>query len=374
MNEGDLIYWVWLTEIKGIGPVLARSLLDVFKNPEKIYKANIEELLSVKKIGPMAAEYVMKSRNLKKAENILKKCTKSNINIITLNSLNYPIKAMHISEMPIILYNKGTLKENIQGIAIVGTRRCSEYAKNITIEVAEYLAQNNVPVISGMAKGIDSYAHTACLNNNGYTIAVLGSGVDICYPREHIKLIEKIIENGAVISQYPPGTPPNSVNFPKRNKIISGISEKVLVVEAGDKSGSLITAQYAKKYGKEIYVAPGNIYSPQSKGSNKLLVEGSKIYLKPPQLIQSMITLEEKLTLNTDKNSISEIENKFSKSLNYDQIEKLIIKTICKESKSLEELVLLFKDSKVDIIEKVSVMELEGKIKVFKGLVSAGKS
>ncbi|SHH79513.1 DNA-processing protein DprA [Clostridium grantii] len=191
----------------------------------------------------------------------MKKCINGNIDIITLNSFNYPIQAKNITEMPTILYCRGNLKENLQGLAIVGTRRCSEYAKKITVEAAVCLAENNIAVISDMAKGIDSYAHTACLNKNGYTVAVLGCGLDICYPREHIKLMERITEKGVLLSQYPPGIPPNSVNFPKRNKIISGISEKVFVVEAGENSGSLITAKYAKKYGKPIYVAPGSVYN-----------------------------------------------------------------------------------------------------------------
>lgn len=369
MKENELIYWIWLSEIKGIGPVLARSLLKKFNSPECVYNVEEDELLSINGIGTAVAKTIIGSKSLKDAEKILMNCNNKNIGIITKNSGNYPSEAKKIWEMPILFYYRGKIIKDLRGVGVVGTRRCSGYGKRITVEAVEFLSKNNIPVISGMAKGVDSYAHTACLNSGGYTIAVLGCGVDICYPREHLKLMEIILENGALISQYPPGTKPNAMNFPKRNKIISGISQKLLVVEAGEKSGSLFTVKYANKYEKPVYVVPGNIYSSQSKGTNKLLLKGTKIYLKPDMLLEGLeiskeSEYEEKNTIQNTKEN-----KKANKLLHYDKIEKLIIEAICKEPKSVEELIILFKDYDIDVIEKISIMELEGKVSVFGGMV-----
>lgn len=335
MNENELIYWIWLSEVKGIGPVLARSLLKKFKTPDCIYNAEEDELLSINGIGPLAAKNIMSSKSLKKAEEILRNCNNKNISIITKDCLNYPSEAKNIWEMPTLFYCRGNIRNNL----------------------------------SGMAKGIDSYAHTTCINSGGYTIAVLGCGVDVCYPREHIKLMQKILENGALISQYPPGTKPNAMNFPKRNKIISGIIQKLLVAEAGKKSGSLFTVKYANKYHKSVYVAPGNIYSSQSKGTNKMLLQGAKVYLEPDMLLTGLEILQE--SVYEQKNTIQNTKDdtKVEKLLHFDEIEKLIIEAICKESKSVEELIILFKDYNIDVIEKISIMELEGKISIFAGMV-----
>lgn len=164
MKENELIYWIWLSEVKGIGPVLARSLLQKFKTPNCVYNAEEDELLSINGIGPAVAKTIINSKCLKDAEKILRNCNNKNIGIITKDSEKYPSEAKQILEMPILLYCRGNIRKNLSGVGIVGTRRCSEYGKKITVEVTEYLSKNNIPIISGMAKGIDAYAHTACIN------------------------------------------------------------------------------------------------------------------------------------------------------------------------------------------------------------------
>lgn len=247
-----MIYWIWLTQIEGIGPVSQQLLLGKFQVPENIYRATMEELTGCKGIGKDKAGRILKARSLEQAKRILEKTEQLNIKLLTRNDLHYPEKAKMITDMPALLYYRGTIIEDSMGVAIVGSRRCTDYGKRIVTEASAFLARNGISVISGMAKGIDAYAHTVCLKEGGYTIAFLGNGPDICYPSEHQNLMERILENGAVISEYPPNTPPDKSYFPRRNRLISAWSHKVLVIEAGLNSGSLITAEFAEKLGREV--------------------------------------------------------------------------------------------------------------------------
>lgn len=348
-NYEDSLYWIWLSEIKGIGAVISKNLLNVFKTAKNIYNASKEEIMNLHGIGNSTAELILNSKSLHNAEHILNKCEKLNIDILTYENPLYPYEVKTIKKSPVILYYKGKIIENSLGVSIVGARRCTEYGKRVAVEAAEFLAKYNIPVISGMAKGIDGYAHTACLKNNGYTIAILGCGVDIFYPREHIKLMEKIIENGVVISQYPPGTKPESKHFPDRNRLISAWCKKLLVVEAGEKSGSLITAKFAKEQNRQVFAVPNSIYSNESIGANKLIEGGSLIYLKPSQLL-----LED-----YDKQIVNKSN---SKQTNLTSLERTIIDNIKDKDITLDELIIKLQQDKSQIIEIISVMELEGKV------------
>lgn len=348
-DKEDLIYWIWLSEIRGIGSVTSKALLNVFKTPQNIYKASKEEIMNLHGIGNATTELILNSKSLQKAEDILNKCEKLNIKILTYEDSLYPHEVKTIKKSPIILYYRGKIIENSLGVSIVGARRCTEYGKMVTVEAANFLAKHNIPVISGMAKGIDGYAHTACLKNNGYTIAILGCGVDICYPKEHKELMEKIIENGAVISQYPPGTKPESKHFPDRNRLISAWCKKLLLVEAGEKSGSLITAKFAKEQNRQVFAVPNCIYSSESVGTNKLIEEGSQIYLKPSQLL-----LED-----YDKQIINKSH---SKKTNLTSLEKTIIDNIKDKDITLDELIIKLQQDKSQIFQTISIMELEGKV------------
>ena len=348
-----MLYWIWLTQIKGVGPKRQRALLKEFKNPKNIYKANLEELLQRNGIGKSTAKAIMEQRSLEKAKIILDNVNELNIKLLTLNDPLYPSEAKSIEDMPILLYYKGKLIKNSMGVAIIGARRCSEYGKMVTNEAVAYLAKENIAVISGMAKGIDGYAHTSSIKAEGYTIAVLGNGLDICYPPEHIELMEKIIEKGAIISEYPPGTRPNPRHFPKRNLLISAWSYKILVVEAGVKSGALITANFGKQHGREVLAVPDNIYNKGSMGSNKLIHDGAKIYLHREQLlIENRYKCQQKVVDDT----INTLDN-------LDGLEKLIIEILSAEgSKTLEELSVLINMDQMELLGKLSFMELEGKV------------
>lgn len=350
----DYLYWIWLNELKGIGPITSKKLLNRFISPKRIYNALGSEIREVEGIGDKLTESIIKSKDLDSCKKILENCEKQNIGVVTYKEKQFPSNISKCSNTPILLYFKGDLLENISGVAIVGSRRCSDYGKQVTIEAARFLAENNIPVISGMAKGIDSYAHTACIKSDGYTIAFLGCGVDICYPKEHINLMESIIENGAIISEYPPGITASPQNFPNRNRLISACAQKLLVVEAGENSGALITAKYAKEQNKEIYAVPNNIYIKEGKGTNALISEGAKIYLDPNQLI-----------INSSIKFITE-----DKNIYINDEEKSILNIIKSKSATADEICILLKRNKASILDALFLMELDGKIKCVGGKYS----
>ena len=250
-----MIYWIWLSKVPQIGCHISRALLKKFHDPEHIYYAEYEQLLQIKGIGPKRAKLIYNTKCLSQAEKIMKNCHKHKIKIMTINDDIYPKKAKMFDDMPIILYYKGPPNSDLinkKSAAIVGSRRCSRQARQTAIDLAVTLSDKGITIVSGMAKGIDSYAQTACLKNEGYTIAVLGNGLDICYPIEHEKLMDQIEKNGMLLSEYEPGIKPQKVYFPRRNRIIAALSDEIIVVEAKKGSGALITAQYGENYHRKV--------------------------------------------------------------------------------------------------------------------------
>lgn len=245
-------YWIWLTQIPNIGPVLSNRLLEKFEDPVEIYKANEKSLRSVKGINMRHVESIKNARSLEKAEEILDKCQRQKISILTKENHQYPRKAKILEDAPVVLYYQGELKNLDHTVAIVGARRCNQEIKKKCVEITEKYICQGTTVVSGMAKGIDACAGTVCMNENGYTIAILGNGLDICYPSEHQPLMNKIREKGLLLSEYPPGTKPTRYNFPRRNRLISAWADEVIIIAPGKGSGSLITADYARKYGRKV--------------------------------------------------------------------------------------------------------------------------
>jgi DNA processing protein len=211
------------------------------------------------------------------------------VTLLTWLDEGYPRRLKEIDQPPPVLYVRGELTTKDEwAVAIVGTRKFTHYGQQAAEEVAAFLARNGVTVVSGLARGVDSIAHQAALDAGGRTMAVLGCGVDQIYPPENRKLAEAMMENGAILSDYPIGTPPEGVNFPPRNRIISGLSIASVIVEAGDKSGALITAQFALEQGRDVFAVPGSIFSPASKGPNRLIREGAHPLLSPEDLMQAL--------------------------------------------------------------------------------------
>ena len=211
---------------------------------------------------------------------------------IYINSDNYPERLRNIYDPPKKLYVLGNFKRlREKSIAIVGSRKATEYGKKVAFQISQELTKENINIVSGLAIGIDTYAHLGAISiqNQASTIAVLGSGIDEMYPKENTELARKIIQTGGcIVSEYPLGTKPNKINFPQRNRIISGLTEGVVVVEASEKSGSLITAEYGIEQGKEIFAVPGNIDNPLSKGTNQLIMDGAKMVLSSKEILEEI--------------------------------------------------------------------------------------
>lgn len=280
----NTVYDLWLNNLAGIGPYLIRNLLKYFMTPQNIYDASSYELIKVAGIGPKTANLILENKTLENAKILMDYCMANDIFMVSSSNPLYPQTLHKFSKAPTLLYVKGDLTplSFMETAAIVGARRCSNYGKETTTSLANSLSHKNMAVISGMAKGIDSYAHTAAIKSSGYTVAVLGTGPEKCYPSEHKQLMNRIIETGAIISEFPPNSKVPKQNFIKRNKLIAMLSDQIFVMEATINSGALYTAECGFKYGKEVFALPGNIYDPLSEGSNSLLAKGAKIYLPIP--------------------------------------------------------------------------------------------
>ena len=278
-------YWIWFSLIKNLGSRRKLKLLELYKNPEKIYFLTKEELLKIEGIGEETVKNIILSKNEKLINYHIKYMQENNIDIIHMYERNYPQILKEIYDPPVTLYIKGNKKIlNNKNIGIVGCRECTDYGKNAAKYFSYNLAKENINIVSGLAKGVDSYAHLGCLStdkenqNCGKTIAVVGNGLDMVYPKENIELANKIIKSGgAIISEYPCGTKPDKMNFPARNRIVSGISSGIIVVEAKEKSGTLITVDFALEQGRDVFVVPGNINSINSVGTNELIKQGAKM-------------------------------------------------------------------------------------------------
>jgi len=278
-------YWVGFNLVKGIGAVRLQALCNHFGDLALAWQAPADALQAAG-LSLKLAERVAQVRAGVDLDMYLDKVAAQGIEILTWDDEHYPPRLKEIDQPPPVLYIRGALKaEDSWAVAVVGTRRVSAYGRQVAEDLASFLATNGVTVVSGLARGVDGIAHQSALKAGGRTIAVLGCGVDRIYPPDHTQLAEKIMANGALISDYAPGTPPDASNFPPRNRIISGLSMATVVVEAGETSGALITAQFAIDQGREVFAVPGNILAPQSKGTNRLISQGARPMLSVRDLL-----------------------------------------------------------------------------------------
>jgi DNA processing protein len=281
-------FWVGFNMVKGIGAVRFQSLLNAFGDAASAWQASPQALRSAG-LGQKVIENLVGVRSQVELEKIWDQIMAQNIKVVTWEDETYPRRLKEIDQPPPVLYVLGDLlPEDEWAVAVVGTRRITSYGRQISEEVGGCLARSGVTVVSGLARGVDAVAHQATLNAGGRTIAVLGSGVDRIYPPEHRRLAEQIIERGAIVSDYPPGASPEAANFPPRNRIISGLSIAVVVIEAGVTSGALITAAFAADQGREVFAVPGNIRAPQSIGSNRLIQQGARPLLEVQEILESL--------------------------------------------------------------------------------------
>ena len=272
-------YWIWLSTIKGLGSRRKQILLNKYKTPERIYNLKKEEILKIKGFSEALAECIIDKENKENLKKQIDDIQEQNIKIITIKEKEYPQLLRTIYDYPVSIYVKGNEKIlNAPTIGIVGCRQSTAYGEKVAQYFAYNLSKRSINIISGLAKGIDSQSHIGAIKAKGITIGVIGSGLDIVYPKENQYLYDKIIrENGAIVSEYPLGVKPEKMNFPARNRIISGMSKGILVVEAKKKSGTLITVDFALEQGRDVYVVPGNIDEMNSVGTNDLIKQGAQM-------------------------------------------------------------------------------------------------
>ena len=287
-DTSELPFWVALNLVRGIGPARFRALLDFFGSAEAAWRAS-EEGLDAAGLDRRALASLLTARETLDPTAELERYHASGIQILTWDDPDYPTYLKEISDPPPVLSLRGSLVPQDQwSVAIVGTRRATAYGKAIARELAGELARNGVTIVSGLARGIDGIAHQAALAAGGRTLAVLGSGLNRIYPPEHRRLAGEVVESGALLSDFGPLTPPEPGNFPRRNRIISGISLGVLVIEAGERSGALITADLALEQGRDVLAVPGNINSRASVGPNRLIQQGAKLVTSAGDVLEEL--------------------------------------------------------------------------------------
>ncbi len=270
--------------------MLFKRLLDQFASPEAVFKAPLGQLLRVEGVGEKVARAIEKGPPRGQVERELRLLREIGGTVLTFRDALYPARLNEIYDPPPLLYVRGELKEaDDLALSIVGSRRTSPYGRAVTERMSQEIAQRGVTIVSGMARGIDSVAHWGAISGGGRTIAVLGCGIDVIYPPENRNLFGRIIEHGAILSEFPMGSPPEAIHFPRRNRIISGLSLGVVAVQANAKSGSLITAQYALEQGREVFAIPGNVGAEGSRGTNRLIREGAKLVESSDDILEEIL-------------------------------------------------------------------------------------
>ncbi len=281
-------FWIAFNHVPGIGPARLARLLEHFGDLEAAWEADEEELARAG-LDRRSLERLLETRRTLSLDRVVARLERLDAHVLTWADEDYPHLLREIPASPPVLYVRGTLlPEDAWALAVVGTRRMTTYGQEVTRRLVSELVQANLTIVSGLALGVDRQAHQVALESGGRTIAVLGSGIDRLYPASNRALARRIIEEGALVSDYPPGTPPDAANFPPRNRIISGLSLGTLVIEAGERSGALITARFAAEQGREVFAVPGSILSPGSRGTNQLIRDGATPVLEARDILEAL--------------------------------------------------------------------------------------
>ncbi len=285
----DLKYWLAFNYVNGIGPAKVQALLGAFGDLERAWHAGEGQLRDIG-FDARAIDSLREARQKLDLDTYAAKVAASGAQALTWESADYPALLRQIPAAPPVLFVRGAFAPvDDWAVAVVGTRRLSAYGRLVTHDLATALARNGITIVSGLARGIDGVAHRAALEADGRTIAVMGCGVDRVYPPEHRDLAHAIVDShGALVTDFPLGTEPSSINFPARNRLISGLSLGVLVIEAGERSGALITARFALEQDRDVFAVPGNINSPVSAGTNRLIQQGAKLVTRIEDILEEL--------------------------------------------------------------------------------------
>ena len=283
-----------LSQIEGLGNKAKKALLFHFGSAIRVFSCTEREVKGLLFLSDREKDALISGLKEPVPKNIIESLKSYEISFVTVKDSEYPALLLDVYNPPFIIFYRGTLpKANEECVAMVGARRCSAYGKKASLALSSLLAKNGISVVSGLALGIDGFSHEGALSQGGRTYAFLGCGVDLCYPASHEDLFERITKNGAVMSEFPPGTKPLKNNFPVRNRLISGLSKRVVIVEAAEKSGSLITEDFALEQGREVYVFPGRYDDPLSRGTNKLIYQGAGVILSPEEFVSDLLSIKD---------------------------------------------------------------------------------
>jgi DNA processing protein len=348
VSADELKYWVAFSGIPGIGRVRISQLKEYFGSLQDAWKAPQGKLkqagLDSRSIDALVA---LRPRISLDAE--MEKLERYRVKVLVCDDPLYPSRLKEIYDYPPVLYVRGNLPvQDEPCLAVVGTLRPTIYGRQVTEEIVADLARSKITVVSGLARGIDSVAHRAVLDAGGQTVAVFGSGLDIVYPGENAKLAQAIMEHGALVSEYPLGVKPKAENFPLRNRIMSGLSLGVLVVEAGERSGALITAHQAVEQNREVFAIPGSILSPASQGTNRLIQEGAKLVRNYTDILQEL-----NLSIVVQQAEIKE----FSPA---DEIESAILEQLTSEPNHIDEICRRSGLTMPEVSSTLAMLELKG--------------
>jgi len=359
MQNDSLKYLVALTRFPKIGPIRFKNLINFFNSTKRIWNANFSELKQAGLEEDIITEFLEKRKEIN-PDAEMEQMIKYGIGAIAIEDENYPKNLCEIYDPPFILYYKGNIKcLNGFNVAVVGSRKPTVYGRQAADLIAGGLAQNGIAIVSGMAFGIDTISHEATVKNNGQTIGVLGSGIDekSFYPKQNLRLMDEIIDkNGIIISEYPIGSPSLPQNFPHRNRIISGISLGVIVVEAAEKSGSLITAKFALDQNKEIFAVPGSIFSDLSAGPNNLIKMGAKPVSSAKDILDAL-SLNQAADFKESRNIIPDTAE-----------EKIILEHLTHNPLHIDELKRLTNLDIKTLSGVLTMMEMKGKTRNLGGM------
>lgn len=359
MND-KVIYDLWLTNLKGIGSIRQHAILDAFGNAKEAYYATAADINAMGELSK-TEKSLLCDKSLEVAERIYKECENKEIDIIDYTSDDYPVLLCEIPDCPLVLYVKGNLGSMADEfpIAMVGTRTPSVYGRRIAEQFSYELAAAGMTVVSGMARGVDTFCHQGALKAGMKTVAVLGCGVDVAYPPENEQLMHVIESSGAVVSEYPPGSSPLPQHFPPRNRIISGMSLATMIVECAERSGTMITANLANEYGRTVYTVPTNLDNKHGLGNIALARDGAKFAYSSEDIYRDFVQV-------APTRVVSALEKKDNNPVNEDDnyILGMLSNSI---PTSIDELCMRCGLTAQEVGAKMTLLELQGKISCLSG-------
>jgi DNA processing protein len=351
-----LAYWVALSKVSGIGRVRFAQLERYFGDLESAWRAARDELRQAG-LDSRTADAILAVRSRVSPEAEIERLERHQVRVLTYHDPSYPARLKEIYDYPPVLYVRGDLMPQDECcLAVVGTRRASMYGKQVAAEMTTELARRGVTIVSGLARGIDSIAHRNALEAGGRTIAVFACGLDIVYPQDNAELARQIAHQGALVSEYPLGTRPKADNFPRRNRIMSGMSLGVLVVEAGERSGATITAFQALEQNREVFAVPGSVYSPLSRGTNRLIQEGAKLVIGFADILSEL-----DLTMAAEQMHMDAV-------LPANDTESLLLKQVSTEPLHIDEICRRSNLPTALVTSTMALMELKGMVRHLGGM------